>query len=249
VGLVKADPRDQQRLLDLQQIDTRAAQLERARTHLPVLARLDDLARTRMTANDDVVSASTEHGDLLRELAKAEADVQLVRDRAARDQAHLDSGRGSAKELTSLQHEMASLARRQGDLEEIELDIMERAEAAEGTLTLAQQRLAEVEAEVLAARAERDEQQGDLATQLTETLAPRAALVAELPGDLIALYDKLRESRGGIGAAMLHQRRCLGCQLELNAADIARIRAAAADEVLRCEECSRILVRTDESGL
>ena len=98
---MKADPRDQQRLLDLQAIDTRAAQLDRARSKLPVLARLEELARTRMLANDDVVSAQTEHGDLEREVTKAEADVQLVRDRAARDQAHLDSGRGTAKELTT----------------------------------------------------------------------------------------------------------------------------------------------------
>ena len=246
---MKADPRDQQRLLDLQALDTRAAQLDRPLSKLPVLARLEDLARTRMLANDDVVSAQTEHGDLEREVTKAEADVQLVRDRAARDQAHLDSGRGTAKELTALQHEMASLARRQSELEEIELDVMERAEAAEMELARARTQLAQVDAQISEARAERDEQQADLGAQLAEALAPRDALVAELPEDLVALYEKLRASHGGLGAAMLHARRCLGCQLELNAADMTRIRDAAADEVLRCEECSRILVRTAESGL
>lgn len=246
---MKADPRDQQRLLDVQQIDTRASQLERARTHLPVLARLDDLARTRIGAHDDVVTAQSDHGDLERELAKAEADVQLVRDRAARDQAHLDSGRGTAKELTALQHEMTSLARRQIDLEEVELEVMERLDEAEATMTRARAALAGLDDEIAAARAERDEQQADLLAQLDEVTAPRTGLIEQLPTDLIALYEKLRSGHGGIGAAMLHQRRCLGCQLELNAADLARIRAAAPDDVTRCEECGRILVRTAESGL
>ncbi|HPF81513.1 zinc ribbon domain-containing protein [Nostocoides australiense] len=246
---MKADPRDQQRLLDLQQIDTTAAQLERQRSHLPVLAKLDALAQARMHAQDAVVTAETEQGDLERELAKAEADVQLVRDRAARDQAHLDSGKGTAKELTSLQHELASLARRQADLEEIEIEVMERLETAEAALTQARSTLAAVDADVADTIAERDEQTADLTGRLAEATAPRDTVVGELPADLVALYEKLRASHGGTGAAMLHARRCLGCQLELNNADIARIRAAAPDEVLRCEECSRILVRTAESGL
>ena len=70
-----------------------------------------------------------------------------------------------------------------------------------------------------------------------------------MPGDLIALYEKVREQNGGVGAARLHQRRCEGCRLELNTIDIGRFRAAADDEVLRCEECRRILVRTPDSGL
>jgi uncharacterized protein len=52
-----------------------------------------------------------------------------------------------------------------------------------------------------------------------------------------------------VGAAALVQRRCQGCRLELNAADLREITAAAEDEVLRCEECQRILVRTAESGI
>ena len=67
--------------------------------------------------------------------------------------------------------------------------------------------------------------------------------------DLVALYEKIRASSGGIGAAALRHRRCEGCRLELNQVDINRIRGAADDEVLRCEECRRILVRTAESGL
>ena len=74
-------------------------------------------------------------------------------------------------------------------------------------------------------------------------------MVADEPADLINLYERLRVQHGGVGAAALRRGRCEGCHLSLNTVDLNAIRAAAADEVLRCEECRRILVRTDESGL
>jgi hypothetical protein len=37
--------------------------------------------------------------------------------------------------------------------------------------------------------------------------------------------------------------------MELTASDLNRIRVAPVDEVLRCDECRCILVRTTESGL
>lgn len=246
---MKAEPRAQLRLLDLQKIDSTLQQLERQRTHLPVLARLADLAEQRSAAGDHLVRAQTAQSDVQRELAKCEADVQLVRDRAARDQARLDAGTGSPKDLQALQHELVSLARRQGDLEEIELDAMERAERADEIVAEAKDAVGALDSQIAEASAERDEALAALSEQVATTGAPRPQVVAELPGDLLALYEKLRADKGGVGAAMLHARRCLGCQLEVNAADLAAIRAAAADEVLRCEECGRILVRTPESGL
>ena len=69
-----------------------------------------------------------------------------------------------------------------------------------------------------------------------------------MPDDLLALYEKLR-AQHGIGAAALRARRCEGCRLEINAADLRDIAGRPADEVVRCPECSRILVRTAESGL
>ena len=73
-------------------------------------------------------------------------------------------------------------------------------------------------------------------------------MVLGLDAALLALYEKIRESSGA-GAAMLRARRCEGCRLELNPQELQRIRSAADDEVVRCEECRRILVRTGESGL
>lgn len=244
-----AEPTRQLRLLDLQAIDTRLDQIAHARTHLPQLAVLADLEGKARLIDDQLVRSRTELADVQREVAKAEADVQLVRDRAARDQARLDSGTGTAKDLQALQHELSSLARRQSELEDVELEVMERAEAAESDVAELERGRAELTERIAALMAERDAALARLDAEVAAVGGPRPHVVSDVGEDLVALYEKIRAASGGTGAAALRQRRCGGCQLELNAIDLQRIRAAADDEVLRCEECRRILVRTPESGL
>ena len=246
---VKAEHSRQMRLLDLQGVDTRLDQLAHKRAHLPVRAQLADLTAKAAAAKDHLVRAQTAQSDVKREVAKADGDVQLVRDRAARDQARLDAGTGTAKDLQAITHELTSLARRQAELEDIEIEVMERADRADEIVAAANAAVADLDAQVAAASAEHDEALGDLDAQIASVGAPRVGLTDEVGADLLALYEKLRASHNGVGAAALHQRRCLGCQLQLNAADLEEIRAAAADEVIRCEECGRILVRIPESGL
>ena len=95
----------------------------------------------------------------------------------------------------------------------------------------------------------RDAALAEIAEEAGKAQDRRAGVTAEEPADLLALYEKLRAQHGGTGAAALRGGRCQGCHLSLNTVDLNRIRAAAPDEVLRCEECRRILVRTPESGL
>ena len=246
---MKASPDQQQRLLDLQAIDTRLDQIEHARTHLPQLAELEDLRRNAEVVGAEHVRVRTAHDDVQRELRKSEADVQQVRDRAARDEARLASGTGTAKDLQALQHELESLARRQRELEDVELEVMERAEAIESDLAELEAGVERVAAQIRDVEAARVEALARLDAEAAEVAAPRQTVAAEVGEELIGLYDRIRAQSGGTGAAALRQRRCGGCQLELNAVDLGRIKAAAEDEVLRCEECRRILVRTPESGL
>ncbi len=247
---MNAEPAVQLRLLDLQALDSRLDQIEHKRRTLPALATISELDTRLGALRDRIVAAETEVTDLERTLTKAEADVEQVRARSAKDQELLDSGRiTSAKELESLQQEIASLARRQGDLEEAELEVMERLEDARtalGTLTAERD-------EITSARdtavAERDAAWGDADRDKEWVGSERSKVLGDIPDDLLKLYDKLREDHNGVGAAALHQRRCEGCRMELTPTDIGRIRDAAPDTVLRCEECRRILVRTPESGL
>ena len=234
----------------MQALDTRLDQLAHRRRTLPEHAALAELETELSVLGDQQVEAETEQSDLARELKKAEGDVDQVRARAERDQKRLDAGQvSSPKELESLQHEIATLGNRQGDLEEVVLEIMERLESSQSRSSelAAQQEAAR--ARVSALTASRDTTTGEIDTETENLQAQRATQAGSLAEDLVALYEKIREQQGGVGAAELRQRRCGGCRLELNNVEINELRDADPDEVMRCDECRRILVRTSESGL
>ncbi|MFA7324122.1 MAG: C4-type zinc ribbon domain-containing protein, partial [Candidatus Nanopelagicales bacterium] len=170
--------------------------------------------------------------------------------RSHKDQVLLDSGSiGEPKQLQNLQHELQSLARRQSDLEDIELEIMERVEGAQAAVRFlaGQYEAAAAEQEVLAAQVAALVSEIDAERQVT--LVDRKELAERVPADLRALYEKVRSDHDGIGAAHLHRGQCGGCRLQLPPNEIERLRAIPSDEVVRCEECRRILVRNAESGL
>jgi predicted nucleic acid-binding Zn-ribbon protein len=247
---VKAAPEAQLRLLELQDLDTALDRLAHRRRTLPELAEIQH-AETRLGGlGDALVAAQTEISDIDREQKKAEQDVDQVRARSDRDQKRLDSGQvTSARDLENLQSEIASLQRRQSDLEEIVLDVMERREETEARL-----RAIEADKETgdkvlaeLAAR--RDAAYGEIDGEVQQTSAARDEIAAGIPDDLLKLYEKLRGQNRGVGAAALLRAQCQGCHLQLNTVELNDIRAAAKDDVIRCDECRRILIRTPESGL
>lgn len=173
-----------------------------------------------------------------------------MRQRATRDQQRLDSGAvSSPKDLENLQKEIASLAKRQGDLEDVVLEVMERRESAQERVAELTERVGSVQAKTEDATARRDAAQAELDGEAASVGKERELVASSVPADLMKLYEKLREQQGGVGAARLYQRRCEGCHIELNITELNEVRAAAADTVVRCENCRRILVRTAESGL
>ncbi|EWT01736.1 hypothetical protein N865_07765 [Intrasporangium oryzae NRRL B-24470] len=246
---MKADPSRQWRLLDLQAIDTRLDQIAHAKANLPQTKPLAELTAELAALDTEIVNARTAADDVARELAKSEQDVQLVRDRVARDQARLDSGQGTAKDLQAIQHELTSLARRQSELEDVEIEVMERGEALAARVAELDARRGELTTRIGALESEREAALNTLDAEARQVGSGRADIVAGIGDDLATLYEKIRASSGGIAAAELKHRRCGGCRLELNNVDLDRIRKAAQDEVVRCEECRRIMIRTAESGL
>jgi uncharacterized protein len=246
---VKASPEAQLRLLELADLDAELARLDHRRRTLPEIAQLEQIGARSSELRDGIVIVDTELSDLGREQTRAERDVEQVRQRIDRDRSRLDSGQVSAaRELSNLQSEVESLLRRQSDLEEVVLDAMERRETAEGrrtALAAEQETLAAHAAELTA---KRDAALEEIGEQTAKAESSRATVTAVIPADVLTLYDKLRAQQG-VGAAMLRRGSCEGCHLTLHTVDLNQIRAAAPDEVVRCEECRRILVRTAESGL
>jgi predicted nucleic acid-binding Zn-ribbon protein len=246
---VNADPAAQLRLLDLQAADTALAQLAHRRRTLPELAALAEREQRAAELADGIIDAETRASDVADEQDRLEREVDTVRARATRDEQRLQAGGLPAKELEGLQHEVATLARRQSSLEDNVLEVMEQREEADSALAELVAQRTVLQGEQAELEAARDKAFAEIEASVAERSAEREAVARQIPADLLSLYERAREHGGGVGAAMLRQRRCEGCRIELAGSELSAVRTAAPDEVVRCDNCRRILVRTDESGL
>ncbi|WP_314425337.1 C4-type zinc ribbon domain-containing protein [uncultured Microbacterium sp.] len=243
---MNASPEHQRILLDVADLDRRIAQAERARTAPSQAARITELVAIRQEQLRELTALTGARDDARTELTRLESDVHLVEQRRARDAARLAAAT-NAKEAQALEHELESLARRQSDLEDIELAVMARAEDADAAVA-AQQALLDIttaEGSALTAQAKADvAAAGELGEQLQRD---RRAVTETLPEQLLAEYT--RRAANSAGAALLTRGTCEGCRMLLPGTDLNDIRRAADDAVVSCPECGCILVRTEESGL
>jgi predicted nucleic acid-binding Zn-ribbon protein len=244
---VKAAAQDQWKLLDLAQTDRRIAQVEHRRQTLPELAALKDLAVQRRTLAEEVVAKSTALSDAKMEQERIEGDLEPARARMERNQKTVDAGTiTDHKALRGLTEEIEHLGRRISRLEDAELDVMQAVEDAERAHADADRRRIELDGHIRTVLASRDAGLKGIDDELGELRRMRQTQAGGIPAELLKLYELLRE-RTGLGCTKLVHGVCEGCGIAANAADLRRYETAADDEVVRCEECNRILVRTGES--
>ena len=236
-------------MLDLQAQDSTLAQLTHRKNSLPENATFADLTAKAAAVNSQRVEADTAVSDLTRDQKKADGEVEQVKSRRLRDEERMNSGQiSNAKDLSNMQHEIVALDRRIATLEDEELEVMEALEEAQAKLTALTAELAEINTALEQAATSRDAKIIAIDEEARAAIAERELLAQKVPDELTTLYEKLR-AHYGTGAAPLRARRCEGCRLELNGADLRDIAAKPSDEVVRCPECTRILVRTLESGV
>jgi predicted nucleic acid-binding Zn-ribbon protein len=242
---VKASPQAQLKLLELAGLDAELGRLDHRRRTLPENAEFEQAQQRDTELRDELAALEATSSDLTRSQAKAERDVDQVRTRIERDRARLDAGQvSSPRELENLQSEIVSLERRQGDLEEVVLEVMERLEDVTRRRDALNSEQAALTGQLTEITARRDAAFAEIDEEAAKARDGRAGIAADLSSELLSLYDRMR-AQHTVGAAALRNGRCEGCHLSLNKVDLARIRAAPPDEVLRCEECRRILVRTE----
>jgi len=244
---LKASPDDQALLLELQALDTKLQQLGHRAANLPELATIAGLATVRDGLRTTVAEATGAYEDAELELKRTEADVAVVEARVARDKERMQSS-ASVKDVAAFEQELAALAKRQSDLEDIELAVMESLDEKTKALSDARAQLEAVDAKIAEASAARDTALGALDGDKAAAVSERDALAARIPADLLALYEKQR-ARYGVGASHLRGGVSSASGVALNSSDMTVVRAAAPDDVLLCPDSNAILVRTNESGL
>ena len=240
---MKASPEHQNLLIELQLIDTAISHLKIKLANLPEREQITAIHTRLENTAVELAVVETELADVAIDLRRIEVDVEQVADRIKKDESRLSSGAGSPKELEQLQHELGTLAKRKSELEDGELEVMLKHDAVKARVDELQNdqvglKQLELELNIRLENAT-TEIQGEIGVQQAE----RGQLAPKIEATLVELYEKVRTSNDGVGAALLVGNKCEGCHLSINAIEIERIKSLPADEIIRCEECRRILVR------
>jgi predicted nucleic acid-binding Zn-ribbon protein len=244
---MKAEVVQQRSLLELAELDAELSRIEHRAKHLAEHQQLEEVQAKHRDANDRLAALQIALQDLDAQVAKFESEIDAVRQREDRDRSLLASGSIDAKQLTDLQHELETLERRQSSLEDSLLEVMERREELQGRQADELAQIDELQNNLSEKQKACDDALAEIDQLRHQSVSRRDELVSELDADFVALYERQR-ARGGAGAGLLQGRRCGACRIEIDKGELARISAAAEDDVLRCPECGAILLRVKGTG-
>lgn len=244
---MKAEVTHQRSLLEVAEIDAELSRIEHRAGHLAEQQSLEDAQAAHRDANDRLAALQIAIEDLDAQVAKFESEVDSVRQREERDRSMLASGSIDAKQLTDLQHELETLERRQSNLEDSLLEVMERREELQRDHDDELTRIDELQSTLTDAQKACDDARTELDQVRHQRVSRRDELISGMDANLVSMYERQR-SRGGPGAGLLQGRRCGACRIEIDRGELARISAAAEDDVMRCPECGAILLRIKGGG-
>jgi len=240
---MKATPEDQHLLIELQLIDSQITQAKVKLVNLPEREQIAAIHQRLENTAVELGVVETELADVAIDLRRSEVEVEQVEDRMKKDEQLLASGSVAPKEMEKLQHEIQTLTKRRGELEEGQLEIMIKVDAIQARvdeLVSDQSGLKQLELEL---NIRLENASAEIDSAISKLSLDRSQLLPKIDSALVDLYEKVRTSGAGIGAALLVGNKCDGCHLSINVIELERIKGLADDEIIRCEECRRILVR------
>jgi predicted nucleic acid-binding Zn-ribbon protein len=233
-----------ERLLEVQEHDTRVDQLRHRRATLPERAELAELETRRAALEARVSGIRVERDERAERQATLERQIDAAKARKGELERRMYGGQvASARDLSAMDDEVRQLTRHVAELENRELEIMEQLEPLENELQAADAERDGIDARSRQLRQAIAQAEEEIGARIDAELAGRGPLSAQLPSDLLARYEGLRQKLGGTGAARLVGNSCTGCHLTLPAMEVDRIKHAPPDAVITCDNCGRILVR------
>lgn len=239
--VTNATATDLQRLLDLQAEDSAIKRLEERRSSLPETQRLKEVKAQLDELTSDVAVAEARSQEIHLDFDRLEGEIEIGDGKIAKEEQRLFSGAVSnPKELGALQAEVEMLKRKKSGLEDQLLEVMEQREQALSTLERLRSEQSETSSESDRLTKEVDTLTHDIDAQLADHNAKRSEIATEIPEDILKLYDDIRASKSGIGAAALENGTCQGCHTQLANKEVERLKTEGG--LQRCENCRRILV-------
>jgi uncharacterized protein len=227
---------DLERLIQLQDIETRAAAAARAVADAPgrtaaLDARLDAARAVVDTAKKDLADNVTARRSVDKDLLAAQQRLDKYKDQLMEVKTN--------EEYHAMQHQTAAAKDEIGRHEERVLELMMSADEINARAKQAEAQMKAETASVTAERAAIEKESTASRAMIEECATRRAALVAQMDKGVVAIFERVAKGRGGVGMARAEGERCTVCQVRLRPHLFQAVRQN--DQILQCENCSRIL--------
>ena len=233
-------------LMDIQELDLAA---DKARVHsesLPERETLPVLATELATIDRSLQAAESELADMQAEEERLGAEVsQVVRDIEAAEVARYSGKRMNRDDATSHDEAQQRLRAQKDDLEEQEMDILEKVEAVEGRIEESQGTRSTRQDEMTRVQEAIQKVEAETKAELEQLQARRAELMPGLPPAVLGAYDRVRNQprAGGRGVALIKEGACSACQIRLPSHEKVKMLAEPEDALIQCPQCRRVLIR------
>jgi uncharacterized protein len=232
------------RLLQVQDHDTVIDQLVHRRANLPERTELKTAQAQIASIGSRRAEVALVRGELGARQSALEEQIASSKKRSADLEKRMFSGQvTAARDLQAMDEEVKHLAKHVSELEDKELEVMVELEPLDADLAEADSAIAKLEEESAGFRARISDKEVEIDAELSRERAERAGIAADVPTDLMSIYEKLRTKLGGTGAARIVNGTCSGCHLHLSAVELDLAQKADPDAIIYCDQCGRILVR------
>ena len=228
---MKAPHTDQLERLTLLGYDQRESVLRHKRESHPAHAVVREFAGRAQDLQRAAVKQSAVISDAGREVARIEAEIARVRERRQRQQGRIDANQVPLRDISAMQHEIAQMDRRLGELEDDQLAAEERVESARSAQRAMEEESAAIMADV----------------EVRQVIRARRELVARLDADLVEEYEDAKRRNGVLAVIEVRDGVGVGVGADLSPLELDRIMRTPADEVYRTEDTQQIVVRTTAS--
>ncbi len=231
-------------LLQVQEKDSQILAANHEIKELPERKEIEATKRKIQELDQALKVKESEVHENNRTQKRLEDEVATVEERIENQKRKLYGGEVIAiKELQALEMDIDSLKERQIVIEDQIIEVMELNEPIQNeiqNLSTQQEENKENEANLFKVLQEAIKK---IELRINQIKVEIVHLTNDLPNELISEYESLRSRPGHVGIARLVNRTCNGCNLELPAVEVDRIKKLSEDSIINCEECGCILVR------
>jgi hypothetical protein len=226
-----------QTLIDLQGFDARIHGLEAEAARLP--RQIETLQATLAEAKKAVETIKAKADTTRKDLRTQEKDLEVANVKRQKLEAKLYEVKTN-KEYSAVLLEIEEAKQEKAKIEEDILGLMEMQERLAVDVKDAEQRFKTREEQARQDEAVIRKKLAAVEEELAALRAQRATRAKELPPSLLASYDRILRARGGVAvAAVTSAAVCGGCRVGIRPQAMQELRAATG--LMVCESCGRYL--------